>query len=61
MKLYQLLAWPIGLLLFIISMMMSKFLPGNKTLDFIEGLLMGLAAVFNIYYIIVVSRKAKKE
>jgi hypothetical protein len=61
MKLYQVLAWPIGGLLFVIAMLMRQFLSSNHTLDFIIGMLMGISAVFNIYYIIVTVRNAKKQ
>jgi hypothetical protein len=61
MKNKKLLALPIGMILLGIGILMEKFLPGNNVLDFIEGFLIGLSMVLNIYYIFVIALKRKQE
>jgi len=61
MKLKKALTMPVGALLLAIAIMLEKFLPGSNLLDFIEGFLIGLSIVLNLYYVIVVSRKNKKK
>jgi predicted Kef-type K+ transport protein len=61
MKLKQILSLPIGVILLAVAILMEKFLPETRTLDFIEGILMGLSIVFTITYIIMVSKKARKD
>lgn len=61
MKLNQILALPIGLLLLAIALLMGKFLPENNFLDFTEGLLMGLSAVLNIWFIYIMVKNSKNK
>jgi hypothetical protein len=60
MKLQPLLAQPIGMILLAIALVMEKFLSPNGLIDFMEGLLIGLSVILNIYYIGVVFQKNKK-
>ena len=61
MKLKYLLSLPVGMVLLAIAFLMDKFLPGNTYLDFIEGFLIGLSVVLNIYFIAVDIRNSKQE
>ncbi len=61
MKLKKVLTMPVGAILLAIAILMEKFLPGSNLLNFIEGFLIGLSIVLNIYYGIVVSKKNKKK
>jgi len=61
MKLKQALAMPIGILLLSVAILMGKFLPHNNIFDFIVGILTGLSIVLNIYYIVAISQKSKRE
>jgi len=58
MKIKQLLAIPIGIVLLAIVILMDRYLPGNNLLDFIQGLLMGLSLVLIIGYLLNGSRNA---
>jgi hypothetical protein len=49
------------MLLLAIAILMEKFLASNSYLDFVEGLLIGLSVVLNIYYIVSIIRHTKKE
>ena len=61
MKLKYILTLPVGMVLLAIAILMEKFLPSNNILDFLVGLLIGLSLVLNIYYIVAMIRKTKKE
>lgn len=61
MKLKYILTLPLGMVLLAIAILMGKFLPASNYLDFIEGLLIGLSVILNIYYIIAIIRHTKKE
>jgi hypothetical protein len=57
MKFQKILSLPIGMICLAVGILMEKFLPSNNTLDFIEGFLIGLSVVLNIYYIFVIASK----
>ena len=57
MKLQKILSLPIGMICLALGILMEKFLPINNTLDFIEGFLIGLSIVLNIYYIFITITK----
>ena len=61
MKFKQILAMPIGMLLLAIAILIKKFLPDSNLFSFLEGFLIGLSIVLNIYYIIVMTQKNKEE
>ena len=61
MKKQNLLAMPIGIILMAIAIIMIKFLPSNNIYDFIEGVLIGLSIVLNLFYMYFISKKSKKE
>jgi len=61
MKRYQLLTMPIGGILLASALLMQRYLPANNLLDFLEGFLIGLSIVLNIYYVIVTSQKVRRE
>lgn len=61
MKTKNFLAMPIGIILMAIAIIMMKFLPSNNIFDFIEGFLIGLSIVLNIFYIYSISKKNIKE
>ena len=61
MKLKYILTLPVGMVLLAMAILMEKLLPSNNILDFLEGLLMGLSIVLNIYYIGAIIHKTKKE
>jgi hypothetical protein len=60
-KLYKLFASPLGTILLALSIIISRYFPENKVLDFISGFFVGLSIVFNLYYIINISKKEKNE
>jgi hypothetical protein len=60
-KLNQILATPIGAILLALSLLISRFLPATNLLNFLSGLLLGLSLVFNLYYIIVISKMHKNK
>ncbi len=51
MKFQNALTLPIGMIFLATAMVMEKFLPGNDLYDFVEGVLIGLSVILNIYYI----------
>jgi hypothetical protein len=59
MKLKKILTMPIGILLIAVAVFMEKFLPGNDTLDFVIGLLIGLSMVLNICFIFLIVKKRR--
>jgi len=61
MRLQYILTLPLGMVLLAIAILMEKFLASNCYLDFIEGLLIGLSLVLNIYFIVAIIRHTKKE
>ena len=61
MKKQNLLAMPIGIILMAIAIIMIKFLLSNNIYDFIEGVLIGLSIVLNLFYMYFISKKSKKE
>jgi len=52
MKIKQLSAFPIGVVLLAITILMDRYLPVNNVVDFIQGMLLGLSLVllFKYYY-----------
>lgn len=60
MKMQQLLAQPIGMIILAIALLMQKFLPGNPLFDFTEGVLIGLSVILNIYYMGILFQKNTK-
>jgi hypothetical protein len=61
MKRKQLLAMPIGVLFLALALLIGRFLPSNNIFNFMEGLFIGLSIVLNVYYVIVTSKKVKKD
>jgi len=61
MKLKYILTLPLGMVLLAIAILMGKFLPAGNYLDFIEGFLIGVSVVLNLYYIVAIIRHTKKE
>ncbi len=61
MRTQNLLAMPTGIILMAIAIIMIKFFPVNNMFDFIEGFLIGLSIVLNIFYMFNISKKSKKE
>jgi Ca2+/Na+ antiporter len=61
MKIEEVLARPIGMVFLAIAILIEKFLPANNVLDFIEGLLMGLSVILNIYYCGILYQKNEKK
>ncbi len=59
MKTHNLLTMPIGIILMALALIMIKFFPGNNINDFIEGFLIGLSIVLNIFYMYLMSKKAR--
>jgi len=60
-KLSQLLATPIGAILLAFSLIVTRFFPSTAFYDFLSGFLLGLSLILNVYYIILISKKHKKE
>lgn len=60
MKMQQLLAQPIGMIILAIALLMQKFLPVNPLFDFTEGVLIGLSVILNIYYMGILFQKNTK-
>lgn len=54
MKLLQILTFPTGLFLLGTAIMLQKMLPVSDSLDFFIGLLFGLSAVLNVFFIIII-------
>ena len=57
MKNISLSAFPFGMVLLAIAILMDRYLPENNLVDFIDGLLLGLSLVLNIGYVFNCSRK----
>ena len=60
-KLEKLLVTPIGVILLALSLIATRFFPACPFIDFLSGLLVGLSLVLNVYYIIIISKKQKKD
>ena len=56
----QILSLPIGLILLAIAIVIQQYVPSSASIDFIVGLLFGLAIVLNIYYIYSKAKRSSK-
>jgi L-lactate permease len=61
MKTQNLSAMPIGVILMGIALMLIKYFPDNIIFDFLEGFLIGLSIVLNIFYMFTNSKTSQKE
>ncbi len=61
MRLRYILTLPLGMLLLAVAILMVKFVPANNFTDFVEGLLLGMSVVLNLYCIIGIIHHSRKR
>ena len=60
MKPRYVLTLPLGMILLAIAVLMAKFVPANNFIDFVEGLLLGMSVVLNIYCIVAIIHHSRR-
>lgn len=59
MKPRYILTLPLGMILLAIAIILGKFAPSGNFIDFIQGLLLGMSVVLNLYCIVAIIHHTK--